>query len=168
MIISSGNLKQKFQTYTLGQNQKADVLFGQLFKKQYFSFFFFRAVPKNMEIPRRGAKSELQLPAYATATVTQDPSCVCDLYHSSWQHRALNPQSKARDQTRNLRNTSQIHFCCATMRTPQNQFCVNTFSWEGFLQMPIIQCDTPGLPHSCALSSDPWTSEWSSSEVKYR
>ena len=28
---------------------------------------------------------ELQLPAYTTATETPDPSCVCDLHHSSRQ-----------------------------------------------------------------------------------
>ena len=37
-----------------------------------------------MEIPRLGVELELQLTAYVTAT--QDPSCTCDLHHSSWQH----------------------------------------------------------------------------------
>ena len=32
-----------------------------------------------MEVPRLGVESELQLPAYATATATQNPSHVCDL-----------------------------------------------------------------------------------------
>ena len=32
----------------------------------------------------------------------------------------LNPLSKARDQTRNLMVTSQIHFCFTTMGTPEN------------------------------------------------
>ena len=36
-----------------------------------------------MEVSRLGVKSELQLQAYATAT--PDPSCTCDLYHSSQQ-----------------------------------------------------------------------------------
>ena len=40
-----------------------------------------------MEVPRLGAESELQLLAYTTATVTQDPSHVCDLQHSSQQHQ---------------------------------------------------------------------------------
>ena len=30
-----------------------------------------------MEVPRLGVKSELQLPAYTTATATQDPSLGC-------------------------------------------------------------------------------------------
>ena len=37
-----------------------------------------------------GAKSELQLSAYTTATATQDPSRVCDLHHSSRQRQILN------------------------------------------------------------------------------
>jgi len=32
-----------------------------------------------MEVPRLRGESELQLPAYTTATATQDPSRVCDL-----------------------------------------------------------------------------------------
>ena len=50
-----------------------------------------------MEFPRLGVEPELQLPAYATAT--PDPSCICDLHHSSWQHWILNPLSVARDRT---------------------------------------------------------------------
>ena len=35
-----------------------------------------------MEVPRLGVESELQLPAYTTATATPDPSHVCNLHHS--------------------------------------------------------------------------------------
>ena len=52
-----------------------------------------------MEVPRLGVKSELQLPAYATATAMQDPNHVWDLHHSSQQHQIINPLSEARDQT---------------------------------------------------------------------
>ena len=52
-----------------------------------------------MEVPRLGVQLELHLLAYATATAMQDLSCVCDLHHSSQQHRILNPLSEARDQT---------------------------------------------------------------------
>ena len=47
-----------------------------------------------------------------------DPSCVCDLYHSSWQYRLLNPLSEAKDQTWVLMDASQILFCGATMGIP--------------------------------------------------
>ena len=52
-----------------------------------------------MEVPGPGVESELQLPAYTTATGTRDPICVCDLHHSLWQHRILKPPSEARDRT---------------------------------------------------------------------
>ena len=55
-----------------------------------------------MEVPRLGVESELQLPAYITATATQDLSQVFDLYHSSWECQILDPLSEARDQTHNL------------------------------------------------------------------
>ena len=63
-------------------------------------FFFFKGPhPQHMEISRLGFESELQLPAYTTATATSDPSCICDLHHSSWQCQIINPLSEARDQT---------------------------------------------------------------------
>ena len=52
-----------------------------------------------MEVPRLGVTSELQLPAYATATATPDPSCVFELHPSLQQRWILNPLSKARDPT---------------------------------------------------------------------
>ena len=52
-----------------------------------------------MEVPRLGVESELQPLAYATAAATSDPICMCNLCHSSWRHRILNPLSKARDRT---------------------------------------------------------------------
>ena len=62
----------------------------------------------HMEVPRLGVESELQLLAYTTATATQDPRHVCDLYHSSWQCQMLNPLREARDQTQVLMDTSQV------------------------------------------------------------
>ena len=88
----------------------------------FFFFFFFFLGPhlRHIEVPRLGVESELQLPAYATATATQDPSRVCSLHHSSRQCRILNPLSEARDQTCNLMVPSRIRFRCATMETPLN------------------------------------------------
>ena len=72
-----------------------------------------------MEVPRLGVESELQLPAYSTATVIPEPNClynpcvydpnrVYDPHQSSWQHRIPNPLSKARDGTCVLMDTSQV------------------------------------------------------------
>ena len=49
---------------------------------------------QHMEVPRLEVESELQLPACTTATAKLDPSCVCDLHHSSRQHQILNPVSE--------------------------------------------------------------------------
>ena len=77
-------------------------------------FLLFRAVPGaygSSQARIGGVESELWLPDYATATAILDPSCVCDLYHSSWQCWILNPLSKVRDGTRILVDTSRVHFC---------------------------------------------------------
>ena len=44
--------------------------------------------------------------------------CVIELHHSSRQRRILNPLSKARDQTRILMDTCQVHYCWATKGIP--------------------------------------------------
>ena len=61
-----------------------------------------------MNVPSLGVQLELQLLAYTTATPTPDPSHVCYLHQSSWQHRILNPLSEARDQTHSLMVLSWI------------------------------------------------------------
>ena len=55
--------------------------------------------PWHMEVPRLGVEWEQQPLAYTTTTATSDPSCVCDLHHSSQQRWIPNPLSKARDRT---------------------------------------------------------------------
>ena len=84
-----------------------------LCRDSFFFFFSFVLLGPNLqhiECHRLGVESELQLPAYNTATATPDLSHVCDLYHSSQQCQILNPLSKDRDQTHNLIVPSQIHF----------------------------------------------------------
>ena len=64
----------------------------------FFNLFFFSGpYLQHMELPRLELESELQPPAYTTTTATPDPSHVCNLHHSSWQHQNLNPLSEARD-----------------------------------------------------------------------
>ena len=76
----------------------------------FWSFFllFLGPLPRHMEVSRLGVESELQPLAYARATATLDPSCICHLHHSSRQHWIINPLSKGRDRTRNLMVPSQI------------------------------------------------------------
>ena len=63
----------------------------------FFLFFFLGPHVKHMEVPRLGVKSQLQLPAYATAKAMPDPSCIWNLHCSSWQCRIPNPMSESRD-----------------------------------------------------------------------
>ena len=68
---------------------KGHLLLLLLYLLLLLLFVFLSLHPWHMEVPRLGVKLELQLPAYATATATWDPSCVCDLHHSSWQTQSL-------------------------------------------------------------------------------
>ena len=70
----------------------------------FFVFFFLGPHLQHMEVPRLGAKSELALQGYTTATLNS--SRICDLYHSSREHQILNPLSQARDRTHVLMDTS--------------------------------------------------------------
>ena len=74
-----------------------------------FCLFCFLGVHlQHMEVPRLRAELELQLLAYATATATRDPSCVCNLHHSSRQRWILNLLIEARDETCVLTDASQV------------------------------------------------------------
>ena len=59
-------------------------------------------LPPQLEVPRLGVKSELQLLAYAPATAISDPpdlSFIFELHCNSWRHQILNPLSGARNRT---------------------------------------------------------------------
>ena len=75
------------------------------FDVSFFLSLFLQLQLWHMEVPGLEVKSELQLPAYTTATAMQDPSRICDLRQSLRQRRILNPLSKARDQTGKLMDT---------------------------------------------------------------
>ena len=64
-----------------------------------FTFCLFRAAPAAYGGSQAGVESELQSQAYPRATATSDPSCVCDLHHSSRQRQILNSLSEVSDQT---------------------------------------------------------------------
>ena len=60
-------------------------------------FFFLGPHLRHMEVSRLGGELELPLPAWATARVASNLSCICDLHPSLWQRWLLNPWSEARD-----------------------------------------------------------------------
>ena len=94
----------------------------QVFFFFFFFFCFLGPQGRHMEVPKLRIQSELLLLAYATATAMEDPSCICDLHHSSQPHRILNPLSETGDGTHILMDTSRVSFCCATMGTPLPSF----------------------------------------------
>ena len=66
----------------------------------YHIFFFWHfRVALALKFLRLGAKPELQLLAYTTATAKPDPSHTCKLHYNSWQCQILSPLRKASDQT---------------------------------------------------------------------
>ena len=85
------------------------IYFFKQLKKLFF--IFLGPYPWHMEVPSLEVKSELQSLTCDTATAMPDLSPICDLHHSSQQRWILNPINKAKDQTRVLMDTSQIHFC---------------------------------------------------------
>ena len=95
-----------------------------------------------MEVPRLGVESELQLPAFTTAT--EDPSHVCTTDQNSWQCLILNPRSKVRDWAWNLMVPSLIYFRCATMGTPQSPLLIFTHKHLEFLYVRC-KCSTVNL-----------------------
>ena len=100
-----------------------------------------------MEVPRLGVKSELLPPTYTRATATPDPSPICDLHHSSWQHQILNPLSETRDWTHNLMVPSWIRFSCTMIRTPCSPYChllLNSPAWVLYVVEEVSQEDKGG------------------------
>ena len=56
---------------------------GAIAVTQDFFFVFLGPPLGHMKVPRLQVKSELQVPAYTTATAMWDLSHICDLHHSS-------------------------------------------------------------------------------------
>ena len=56
--------------------------------------------------------------ALSSATATPDPSCVCDLHHSSQRRWILDPTEQGQGWNHNLMAPSKIRFRCATTGTP--------------------------------------------------
>ena len=106
-------------------------------------FCLFRATWEHMEVPRLGVESELQLPAYTTATATPDRRHICDLCHSLWQCRILNPLSKTRDGTLILTDASQVLNLLSHNGNSTGSY-FNTLS-RG-LQVSLPACDYLRLP----------------------
>ena len=115
-------------------------------------FCFWGSHLQHVEVPRPAVKSKLQLPAYASATALQDASCICNLHHSSWQHRMLNPLSEARDRTHILIDTSHVH---NLMCHDGNFRALNIFMCWYALQLSRNITSVPG-PDDAMVNKPPW------------
>ena len=81
----------------------------------FHDFFFsllFRVVQWHMEVPTATAASL----CHSCGNTGSEP--VCELHHSSWQHRIPDLLSEARDQTHILMDISQVHFHCTHKELP--------------------------------------------------
>ena len=77
-------------------------------------------------------------------------SHICDLHHSSWQCRILNPLCKARDQTHIPMDIRWTGFHCTTTGTPLWVFWLN-YTCFGAVSSIEICCKTYCEPHICQL-----------------
>ena len=77
----------------------------------FLIFLLFRAAPSTYGSSQaKRVKSELQLPAYTTATATRDLRHICNLHHSSQQCQIPDPLNKTRGLTHNPMDTSPGSF----------------------------------------------------------
>ena len=109
-VFAPASLARNYETHLRGLicfsiiSSELEYFIPTVLSILFFFFFVFLGLHpmEHTKLPRLGVESELQLPAYTTATATQDLSHIYNLHHSSWQCRIFNPPSEARDQTCNL------------------------------------------------------------------
>ena len=95
----------------------------------FFFFLSFRATPMAYGGPQaRGPVRAVVLHSQSNT----GSSCICNLYHSSWQHQILNTLSQARGWTCVLMNASQIRFCWDMTRTPEPQMLSGQQAWSEY------------------------------------
>ena len=70
-----------------------------------YLFCFFGATPVSYGSSQARGWIRAAAETYNTAIAPWDPSCICDLCHSMWQHWILNPLSEAKNWTRILTET---------------------------------------------------------------
>ena len=85
-------------------------------------------------VPAAYGSSQARGPIGA-ATATRDPSHVFKLHNSPRQHRILNPLLEARDRTRILMDTNQVH----------NLLSHSGNSWQNFSNLSSYQWISDGL-----------------------
>ena len=61
-----------------------------------------------MEAPRLGGQIRAAAAGLHPAIATQDPSHICHLHYSLWQHQTLNPLNEAKVRAHILMDTQRI------------------------------------------------------------
>ena len=84
-----------------------------------------------MKVPKLGVESELQLPAYITATSTPDPSCIWDLHHSLRQSQILNSLSEVSKRT-HMRLCQFLNLLSHNSNPKKPEFLKNLFQSSMF------------------------------------
>ena len=105
-------------------------------------FCFLGLYPRHMEVPRLGDESELQLPAYTTASATPDPSHVYKLHHGSRKCWTLT--HCARPGFKPISSWILVRFISAE---PQRELPISLFF--------SLLCG--GVSHSITCSPSSWT-----------
>ena len=108
-----------------------------------------------MEVPRLGAESELQLAGLHHSHRMRNPSHVCNLHHSSWQHRKPDPLSEARDRICILMDISHI-------RSRHSGNSLEGLSVDEQLEVRVSIClFICSLPcRRCSVVVHKWTNKW--------
>ena len=122
IICSNRGFLIKLATSTLALPPDIPPYNRQIDISLFFSLFFLGLHPQHMEVPRLEVKSELQVPAYATAAATPDLSLICNLCHSPRQQQIPNPTERGQGWSPQSHDPSQIRFRCAVMGTPRVTF----------------------------------------------
>ena len=99
----------------------------------------------HMKVPRLGVELGLQLSVYTTARTIPDLSLVFNLQLRSQQHWILNSESKARDWTRLLMDTSRVHYHWATTGTLMTGFWAPTLCLHNQPQWELVRNAGTGL-----------------------
>ena len=97
-------------------NSTKDLLF--ILHVIFFFFFFFRAAPLAYGSSQARGWIGTAATGLCHSHSNAGSKLHCDLHCSSQQLQILKPLSGARDGAWNLMDTSQIHYCWATMGTP--------------------------------------------------
>ena len=111
-------------------------------KKTIRPLLFLGPYLRHMEVPRLRVESELQLPAYSTATAMWDPRLVCELHCSLWLHQILNQLSKARDQTCILLDTRWVHKLRSHNGNSQQSDLLTSVPWAIAPAQPFARAPT--------------------------